>query len=463
MAGNEPSQTATVDATAVLPAAEGMGAGLLAARTELVLAFGRDGIRGPEFHEIRRRKLDIGRGSDAFEGGSLDDPRLSREHFTVRRRGENWVVQDPGSRNGTRVGGEPVVKESPIDAGGVIRAGDTLFVLTRRELVDDGGDVELIGRSEAALRLRKTIRSVAPHPATVLLTGETGTGKEVAAQMLHRVSGRRGEFVGVNCGAFSEGMLESELFGHRKGAFTGAVDHHTGLFRAAEGGTLFLDEVGEMPAALQVKLLRVLESRAVRPVGGTKDIPVDVRVVAATNRDLVAEVQAGRFRSDLYARLSQWLVPLPPLRARREDIPMLVRHALKSRGAPDRAVRSDLAETLLLHRWPLNVRGLINVVSMALIASGDGPLELGPEVRNAIDATRSIDRPASQPGQPDPAGLRATLPAAPRVLPPDEMVEASLRLNKGRVAAVARELGLSRQQIYRWLDANDHQIDDFRE
>ncbi len=462
MAAKEPSETATVDATAVLPAAEGMGAGLLVARTELVLAFGRDGKRGPEFREIRRRKLDVGRGSDAFEGGSLDDPRMSREHFTVRRRGENWVVQDPGSRNGTRVDGEQVEKEAPIAAGGIIRAGDTIFVLTKREMVDDGGDIELIGRSEAALRLRKTIRAVAPHPATVLLTGETGTGKEVAARMLHRLSGRRGEFVAVNCGAFSEGMLESELFGHRKGAFTGAVDHNTGLFRTADGGTLFLDEVGEMPAALQVKLLRVLESQAVRPVGGTKDILVDVRVVAATNRDLVAEVQSGRFRSDLYARLSQWLVPLPPLRERREDVPMLVRHTLLVRGAPDRGLRPDLAETLMLHRWPLNVRGLINVVSMALIASGDGPLELGPEVRNAIDAARSIDQRPAETAAPDPSGLRSTIPSSPRVLPPDEQIEAALRFNKGRVAASARELGLSRQQVYRWLEANERQIDDFR-
>jgi transcriptional regulator with GAF, ATPase, and Fis domain len=387
---------------------------------------------------------------------------MSREHVHIIKRRQDWYAEDAGSRNGTRLDGTLLTDRTKLEPGSVIRAGDSLFVFVVRDQEPTlGDDPDIIGWSDGAVRLRGTLAAVAPHGATVLLTGETGTGKEVAARSLHRMSGRRGEFLAVNCGAFSEGMLESELFGHKKGAFTGAVADHPGLFRTADGGTLFLDEVGDMPLALQVKLLRVLEARSVRPVGGTRDQEVDVRVVAATNRDLVGEVKAGRFRSDLFARLSQWLVPLPRLRERKEDVPLLVRHLLAQAGEPERRVRAELAEAMLLHDWPLNVRGLVNVVRMSSIASGDGPLALTDEVRAAIAAAAAIAAPDPGPSS-GVHDLRTTLPVLPRVVPADDVVERALREAGGRVATAARELNLSRQQIYRWLEGRSETIDDYR-
>ena len=430
----------------------------------IFLAFSADGLRPPE-HLTLKRRITLGRGGDAFGPGALDDPRMSREHVHLIKRRQGWYVEDAGSRNGTRLDGRLLTEARRLEPGAVIRAGDSLFVCADRATdPDQDRSSDIVGWSDGAVRLRRTLASVAPHQATVLLLGETGTGKEVASRALHAMSGRRGQFVAVNCGAFSEGMLESELFGHKKGAFTGAVSDHPGLFRSAQGGTLLLDEVGEMPLALQVKLLRVLEARTVRPVGGTIDQAVDVRVVAATNRDLVGEVQSGRFRSDLYARLSQWLVPLPPLRDRKEDVPLLTRHLLVQSGDARKPLRPDLAEALLLHDWPLNVRGLVNVVRMSRIASGEAPLSLTEEVRAAIDAARAISE-LSVPPTPttDVHDLRATLPALPRIVPPDEVVAEGLRAAGGRVATAARNLNLSRQQIYRWLETQGQSIEDYRE
>ena len=453
--GASATTAATLDELSPPPALAGPGAAL-------ILAFPADGVAGPEILDLRRR-ITLGRGDDAFGPAALDDRRMSREHICLTKRRSGWFVEDAGSRNGTRLDGQILTEARPLKAGSVIRAGDSLFLYVERVLepLDDPAE-QIIGWSDGAVRLRRTLAAVAPHQATVLLMGETGTGKEVAARGLHRMSGRSGAFVAVNCGAFSEGMLESELFGHRKGAFTGAVADHTGLFRSADGGTLFLDEVGEMPVALQVKLLRVLEARAVRPVGGTRDIEVDVRVVVATNRDLVADVQSGRFRADLYARLSQWLVPLPPLHGRKEDLPLLVRHLLRLAGEGERRIRADLGEALLLHDWPLNVRGLVNVVGMSRIASGDGPLALTDEVRAAIDAARAIAKGSPSSLHSEVSDLRVTLPSLPALLPSDEAVEQGLRAAGGRVATAARELKLSRQQIYRWLEARGRSIEEFR-
>jgi len=433
---------------------------------QLVLAVGADGLRGPERVDMTGRQLVLGRGCEVFPSGPLDDARMSREHFTLHLRRGTWLARDDGSRNGTRINGESLQGERPVQFGDVIRAGDSHFVIAAPPPSGAGDpDPELIGQSFAALELVRVISQVAPHPTSVLLTGETGTGKEVSARTLHRLSGRNGKFVAVNCGAFAEGVLESELFGHRKGAFTGAVEANRGLFRAADGGTLFLDEVGEMPAALQVKLLRVLESHQVRPVGETRDIAVDVRVVAATNRDLVAEVRSQRFRADLYARLSQWPIHLPPLRSRREDVPLLVQHVLAGHGEAPRALSASLAEALLRHDWPLNVRGLVNCIGIARIASRPGgPLELGPEVRAALDAGSAIAAPRVESlPTPDPRGLNATLPSAPAILPPDEQIEEALREQKGRIAAAARTLGLSRQQMYRWMERAGRTADDYRD
>jgi DNA-binding NtrC family response regulator len=248
------------------------------------------------------------------------------------------------------------------------------FVL-RRELKDrESGVAGLIGRSTAIMNLGNLIRRLAPTPSTVLLVGESGTGKEIAARALHGLSGRSGPFVPVNCAAIAAELIESELFGHVKGAFTNAGSNRDGLFHYARGGTLFLDEVSELPLPMQAKLLRVLEERSIRPVGGEQEIDVDVRVVAATNRRLDHEVVAGRFRQDLYYRLHVVEIALPPLRDRPEDLPDLIEHfnqqiAIRL-GLPPVPVPPAMVPRLTRYAWPGNVRELKNLVERAILLGG---------------------------------------------------------------------------------------------
>jgi DNA-binding NtrC family response regulator len=246
----------------------------------------------------------------------------------------------------------------------------------RREVADFSGQVEgLVGRSHAMQQLSALIKRIAPTPSTVLLLGESGVGKEVAARALHQMSPRAAwPFVPVNCAAVSAELIESELFGHVKGAFTGASDSRNGLFYYANGGTLFLDEIGDLPLALQTKLLRVLEERRIRPLGSSREVPVDVRVVAATNRNLRAEVVAGRFREDLFYRLEVLTLAIPPLRQRREDVPVLAAHfsaLLAARlGLPELPITPEVAARLSAYAWPGNVRELRNLVERSLILGG---------------------------------------------------------------------------------------------
>ncbi|MDQ7006135.1 MAG: sigma-54 dependent transcriptional regulator [Acidobacteriota bacterium] len=248
---------------------------------------------------------------------------------------------------------------------------------------------ELIGRNPRMQRVYSLIRTVAPAGSTVLITGESGTGKERVAAAIHNRSGRSsGPFVRVNCSAFAEGVLESELFGHEQGAFTGAVKRRAGVFRKAHGGTLFLDEIGDLPVATQVKLLRVIQEREVQPVGGDTAVPVDVRLVAATNRDLSREVKEGRFREDLYFRLNVIPIHLPALRERPDDIPHLAQHFLQAfgkrcgktvRGFTDRAVSA-----MERYAWPGNVRELENAIERAVVLATDEVIDihdLPPEVK----------------------------------------------------------------------------------
>ncbi len=430
----------------------------------LVLAWSQGG-RGPEWMRIKRGGVEIGREMTGFPGGPLVDGRMSRRHAAVRRERGRWVVQDSGSRNGTRLDGHRLQGQAVLAEGAVLRVGASLFVLSHRkiDLPDPLPGSALVGSSGVMEDLRRAVAAVAPHPNSVLVTGETGTGKEVVAGALHRASGRRGPLVAVNCGAVSDGVLESELFGHRKGSFTGAVGDKEGLFTAADHGTLFLDEVGEMPEALQVKLLRVLETRSVRPIGATREHAVDVRVVAATNRDLVGEVRAGRFRSDLFARLNQWPMHVPPLRERREDIPELARHLLERRGDGGREIGLGLLEALMVHTWTLNVRGLANVLGVAAIACAPGePMELVERVAAMLEADRLMAEPSEEG-----AALMRTMPTVapvrqPAPTPESERVAEALRANNGSVAAAARALGASRQQLYRLIDAEGWNLDDYR-
>jgi len=247
----------------------------------------------------------------------------------------------------------------------------------RSELQSQLRQRELVGTSAAMHRVYELVNQVAETRTNVLVSGESGTGKELVARAIHTRSERRERpFVAINCGAIPENLLESELFGHVKGAFTGAVSGKEGLFETADGGTLFLDEVGELPGALQVKLLRVLQERTIRRVGGTSDRRVDVRILAATNRRLEEEVAAGRFREDLYYRLNVIEITIPPLRERIEDVPMLVQHFVdkyaRELGKPIREVRAEALRRLLAYSYPGNVRELENAIERAVALSKDG-------------------------------------------------------------------------------------------
>ena len=241
--------------------------------------------------------------------------------------------------------------------------------------------VDLIGRAPGMQKLYRELEKVAPTLATVMLTGESGTGKELASRALHSLSTRKeGAFIAVNCAAIPEGLAEAEFFGAEKGAYTGADRAREGRLRAAHGGTLFLDEVGELPLELQPKLLRALQERKVVPVGGTDEIEVDLRIVCATNRDMEKEVREGRFREDLYYRLAVVPLRMPPLRERREDVPMLIDHfierAVRRHGAVEPRFTSAVTRRLLDHPWPGNVRELANVVERLVLLAEDGEVAL---------------------------------------------------------------------------------------
>ncbi|MBT8487913.1 MAG: sigma-54-dependent Fis family transcriptional regulator [Gemmatimonadetes bacterium] len=310
-----------------------------------------------------------------------------------------------------------------------------------REHAIDSRPSGILGRSAAIRSVLEVVGRVAPTDATVLVTGETGTGKELVARAIHDGSDRsEGPFVAVNCASLAEGLLESELFGHEKGAFTGAVRQRKGHFEAAAGGTLLLDEIGDVSPGVQHRLLRVLQERELTPVGSSRPVSVDVRVVAATNKDLRTEMEAGRFRDDLYYRLNVVRIELPPLRARKEDIPLLVEAFNERVDRPSHRGCSPMAMRLLQgHRWPGNVRELFAALQSAHIRAGDRRIEaqhLPGEVRGSRGG-----------GSEDAEGerYRSERPAA------DErstIVEALERAGGTRTAA-ARQLGMSRTTLWR--------------
>lgn len=243
----------------------------------------------------------------------------------------------------------------------------------------DPGAAHLIGDSKAMDQIRSLTERVAPTSATVLITGESGTGKEVVAQRIHELSGRDGAFVAVNCGAIPDNLLESELFGHERGAFTGAASARAGRFELAQGGTLFLDEIGDMPAAMQVKLLRVLQERVLERVGGTRSIPIDIRVIAATHRDLQEQIDNAQFREDLFYRLSVFPIEIPPLRERPDDVEPLVNEMMsrvwQSHGTWLR-LDDQVFDQLRSYAWPGNVRELSNLVERLAVVKPCGQIEM---------------------------------------------------------------------------------------
>jgi transcriptional regulator with PAS, ATPase and Fis domain len=300
-------------------------------------------------------------------GLRLSDPTVSRLHCEVRV-GNDVRVVDSGSTNGTSVDGV-VVLEAKLSAGCSLVVGATTIRVTFGEQPlaltlsprESFGDV--LGASTEMRRVYALMERIAPTDATVLIQGETGTGKEVVARAIHEASKRRrGPFVAVDCGAIAENLIESELFGHVRGAFSGAMTERRGLFEEADGGTIFLDEIGELTVSLQPKLLRVLEMREVRRVGANTTRKVDIRVVAATNRPLAGSVNDRTFREDLYYRLAVCEIGLPPLRARREDVPMLANAFYRRITGTEDALPDAITASLAARSWPGNVRELKNVV-----------------------------------------------------------------------------------------------------
>jgi len=310
-----------------------------------------------------------------------------------------------------------------------------------------GGIPEIITASPLMQAVLKKARQVAPTQATVLITGESGTGKELIASALHRLSSRAERpLVDINCAAIPRELLESELFGHEKGAFTGAVSQRRGKLEDADGGTLFLDEIAELPVELQVKLLRVLESGRFTRVGGNRTIEADFRVIAATNRNLKEAVSAGSFRADLFYRLNVVSIELPPLRQRPEDIPLLVRHFLNKHAhdvpQPVTAIEPAAAELLRCYHWPGNVRELENAVLQAMVMSEDGILraEHLPEEIRAAGMTTAADVPKNK------AELaRAKARACEEI--ERRFLEDALRRNDGNISRTARETGFSRRNV----------------
>lgn len=309
----------------------------------------------------------------------------------------------------------------------------------------------IVTRSPLMERLLEQAGMVAQSDVSVLINGQSGTGKEIVAQAIHNASPRRDKpFVAINCGALPEQLLESELFGHARGAFTGAVSSREGLFQAAEGGTLFLDEIGDMPVALQVKLLRVLQERKVRPLGSNRDIDIDVRIISATHRDLPKAMARGEFREDLFYRLNVVNLKIPPLAERTEDIPLLANHLLRQsadRHKPFvRAFSTDAMKRLMAAKWPGNVRQLVNVIEQC-VALTSSPVISDALVEQALE------------------GENTALPTFAEARNQFELnyLRKLLQITKGNVTHAARMAGRNRTEFYKLLSRHELDANDFKE
>lgn len=408
------------------------------------------GERDGRLRVLRSGELAVGREPEGERVLELaDDPLLSRTHAVLTRRGDQVRVTDRGSRNGSWLNGERLLPDTPTPLvdGAVLRLGDSLFLYRLEPSgVEDAAVDGLVGVSPAIRALRADLARIGPTPASVVLLGASGTGKGVAARALHELSARAGRFVSVNCAAIPAQLAESQLFGHKAGAFTGASAAAPGVFRDADGGSLFLDEIGDLPLPLQPKLLHAVEEGGVVPVGASRPVSVDVRLVVATSVDLEQAVTDGRFRGDLYTRLAELVLRLPPLAERAEDVLPLLAHF-----APELPpLTPDLAEALVLHGWPFNVREL-NKVATELRIRGAGRAELDVDlVRDRLDLAPPIANVSAE------AAGDST--QEPRRGPPDRAeLERLLAEHGGVVADVARATGRSRKQVYRWL--RDHGLD----
>ncbi len=384
----------------------------------------------------------------------LSDPEVSAVHCEVRATNDGVLVRDLGSTNGTFVG--PVkVQEATITMRAEITVGQTRLVVEpdakrRVEIGFSDRFGVLVGASPRMRRVFSVLEKVAPTPLSVLILGETGTGKEGVAKSIHEESPRKTKpFVVVDCGAIPETLAESILFGHEKGSFTGATERRKGALSEADGGTLFLDELGELPLDLQPKLLRALSERQVKRVGGQTFEPIDVRVLAATRRDLGAEMNAGRFRSDLFFRIAQVRIELPALRERITDLPLLVEDICKrvGRGQHGETVLRWIEQRMSTHDWPGNVRELVNVVSVAATLA-DTP--------EAIDDVLTLARePAPPPLAPmgqtsEQAGFAEAKRQAIGSFERDYFASL-VRRAKGNVSEMARQSGMERHHVRAYL------------
>ncbi len=381
---------------------------------------------------LLRDRLTFGRQEEAEV--VIDDRRMSRLHASLEKSAPGvFMLRDEGSRNGSFVEGVRV-SSGQVALGGIFRLGDTLLELNHEPQTKPENRAGLIARAPALLAVLDQLERSAGSQMAILLLGETGVGKDVLARFVHAHSGRTGPFVAVNCSAIPKELAESTLFGHRRGAFTGAQNDAPGLFAQARGGTLFLDEIGELPPAEQPKLLRVLETREFQPVGASRAESSDARIIAATNADLRNEITTGRFRADLYARLAGMVARIPPLRERRADILPLARDFFE-RMAPGRPLALDVrdAERLLLHPWPFNVRELRNVIEQLCVT--------GTSVEHLLQTESVTPEAQTEP--------RRTEPEA---RPSREQLEEALRAEGGNVSRVARRFARHPRQIYRWLE-----------
>ncbi|ABX20253.1 two-component system response regulator GlrR [Salmonella enterica] len=338
----------------------------------------------------------------------------------------------------------------PIDKDALYKAIDEALEQTA-PATDDSWRKPIVTRSPLMLRLLEQAHMVAQSDVSVLINGQSGTGKEIFAQAIHNASPRSNKpFVAINCGALPEQLLESELFGHARGAFTGAVSNREGLFQAAEGGTLFLDEIGDMPTPLQVKLLRVLQERKVRPLGSNRDIDIDVRIISATHRDLPKAMARGEFREDLYYRLNVVSLKIPALAERTEDIPLLANHLLRQsaqRHKPFvRAFSTDAMKRLMTASWPGNVRQLVNVIEQC-VALTSSPVISDALVEQALE------------------GENTALPTFAEARNQFELnyLRKLLQITKGNVTHAARMAGRNRTEFYKLLSRHELDANDFKE
>ncbi len=393
------------------------------------------------------------------------DRSVSSAHAVLRRHRHEWRIEDRGSKNGTKLNGVRV-QDARLADGDWIEIGNT-FLRFRSGLAVGVGAAR---QDSAALQLPALglatllpslaeefarLALVAAADLPVLLAGESGVGKEVAAAALHQLSRRPGAFQAVNCGGLSKNLVESELFGYRKGAFSGADEDRPGLIRASDGGTLFLDEIGDLPLAAQASLLRVLQEAEVTPVGGTKPVKVDLRLVAATHRDLDALVSSGGFRADLLARLAGFILPLPALRDRREDLGLLIA-ALLGRHFPAQAgiaFTSEAARALLTHGWPLNVRELEKCLTAAVVLADGGTVELS-------HLPAAVRDPGAHKPPSGPALAAVALSAE------DEALRVKLvglfDEHRGNITAVAEAMGKARFQVQRWVKRLGIEVEGFK-